>query len=80
MSRAKNLPVPPRTDIDALTEACVAPIEAELVTLALTHRSYANEAGGIANNERLEFLGDAVLSIVIADRLFHDQNPSDSSA
>ncbi len=79
MSRAKNLPIPPRTDIDALTVAWGAPIDPELVTLALTHRSYANEAGGIANNERLEFLGDAVLSIVIADRLFHDHPDSPES-
>lgn len=72
MPRAKHLPVPPRTDVESLVEAWGAPIAQDLLVLALTHRSYANEAGGIANNERLEFLGDAVLSIVVADRLFRD--------
>jgi ribonuclease-3 len=37
---------------------------------ALTHRSYCNEHPGTAPNERLEFLGDSVLSVVISDRLF----------
>lgn len=38
---------------------------------ALTHSSFANEArGGTQSNERLEFLGDAVLSIVVSDYLF----------
>lgn len=41
---------------------------------ALTHTSYANEAKGhLPNNERLEFLGDSVLSVVVADYLFHTQ-------
>ena len=44
----------------------------DLLTLALTHRSYAYEAGGIPHNERLEFLGDAVLGIVVTDRLYTD--------
>lgn len=43
----------------------------ELLTLALTHRSYAYENGGLPTNERLEFLGDAVLELVITDELFH---------
>lgn len=39
---------------------------------ATTHSSFANEVKkGAANNERLEFLGDAVLSIVVSDYLFH---------
>ncbi len=38
---------------------------------ALTHRSYANEQG-ISNNERLEFLGDAVLQLVVTRHLFSD--------
>ncbi len=38
---------------------------------ALTHSSYANEVRhGVKSNERLEFLGDAVLSIVVSDYLF----------
>ena len=42
----------------------------ENLQLALTHSSYANETRSAENNERLEFLGDAVLSIVVSDYLF----------
>jgi ribonuclease III len=45
-------------------------IDAKLLTLALTHRSYAYESGGLEPNERLEFLGDAVLGVVVTDHLF----------
>jgi ribonuclease III len=44
-----------------------------LLELALTHRSLANEtpsAAGTGDNERLEFLGDAVLGLVVADHLY----------
>ena len=38
---------------------------------ALTHSSFANEAkNGISSNERLEFLGDSVLSIIVSDYIF----------
>lgn len=70
MGRSKHLPVPPRTDTEALVTAWGTRIDPPLLHLALVHRSYANEAGGIANNERLEFLGDSVLSIVIAQKLY----------
>ena len=45
----------------------------EQLQAALYHSSYANEhrAGGITSNERLEFLGDAVLGLVTADYLYH---------
>jgi len=45
----------------------------QLLTEALTHSSYANEIKHkkVAHNERLEFLGDSVLSIVISDYIFH---------
>ena len=44
----------------------------ELLTVALTHSSYAKErkAQHIEYNERLEFLGDAVLSIIVSDYIF----------
>lgn len=47
-------------------------LDAELLTLALTHRSYAYENGGLPPNERLEFLGDAVLGLVITDHLYNE--------
>jgi len=45
-----------------------------LLKQALIHSSYANENPGLApaSNERLEFLGDAVLSMVVAAKLYHD--------
>lgn len=40
--------------------------------LALTHRSFAYEQGGLPTNERLEFLGDAVLGIVVTKALYEE--------
>lgn len=45
-------------------------LDPELLVLALTHRSFAHEAGGIPTNERLEFLGDAVLGLVVTEALY----------
>lgn len=45
-------------------------IDPELLSLALTHRSFAYENGGIAHNERLEFLGDAILGQAVTVDLF----------
>ena len=44
----------------------------ELLRQALVHRSYLNESQepGISSNERLEFLGDAVLGLVVAQELY----------
>lgn len=49
-----------------------------LLEHAMTHTSRANEdlSGGVADNESLEFLGDAVLGFVIADLLFRDMPAS----
>ncbi len=42
----------------------------ELLVHALSHRSWCAEAGGQPSNERLEFLGDAVLGLVVAEHCF----------
>ncbi|MFT3799339.1 ribonuclease III [Microbacterium sp.] len=49
-------------------------IDPELLSLALTHRSFAYENGGIAHNERLEFLGDSILGQAVTVHLF-TRNP-----
>jgi ribonuclease-3 len=45
-------------------------VDPELLDRALTHRSYAYEQGGLPTNERLEFLGDSVLGLVVTEHLF----------
>ncbi|WP_442212213.1 ribonuclease III [Specibacter sp. RAF43] len=50
-------------------------IDAGTLRLALTHRSYAYENGGIPTNERLEFLGDSILGFSVTDALYRD-NPT----
>lgn len=45
-----------------------------LLRRAVTHRSYAYENGNLPHNERLEFLGDSVLGLVVTDTLFR-RNP-----
>jgi ribonuclease-3 len=50
-------------------------IEPELLQLALTHRSFAYENGGLAHNERLEFLGDSILGQAVTVMLY-TENPT----
>jgi ribonuclease-3 len=59
---------PRRTDLEKALGVTVR--DRDLLRRALTHRSYAYENGGLPTNERLEFLGDAVLSIVVTDHLY----------
>ncbi len=44
----------------------------ELLQLALTHRSFAYENGGVPHNERLEFLGDSILGQAVTVMLYND--------
>ncbi len=60
-----------------LLDALGAELPDDLLTLALTHRSYAYENGGLPTNERLELLGDAVLGLVIVEELFR-RHPDNS--
>ena len=52
---------------DYLAEVVGGPCDEALLLRALTHRSYSYENDGLPHNERLEFLGDAVLGIVVTD-------------
>ena len=53
-----------------LTQISGADIDEPLLLRALTHRSYAYENGNLPHNERQEFLGDAVLGVVVTETLY----------
>lgn len=57
---------------DAIGAIIGGDIDLALLDHALTHRSYAYENGGLPNNERLEFLGDSVLGLVVTESLYAD--------
>ncbi len=47
-------------------------VDEDLLALALSHRSYCAENPGAESNERLEFLGDSVLGLVVTDHLYRE--------
>jgi ribonuclease III len=57
-------------DISALLATLHVQVGDELLDRALMHRSFAYENGGLPTNERLEFLGDSVLGLIVTDTLF----------
>ncbi|GAB4083512.1 ribonuclease III [Myceligenerans cantabricum] len=61
---------PTRAEPSELLDKLGVVLDPELLVLALTHRSFAHEAGGIPTNERLEFLGDTVLGLVVTEALY----------
>jgi ribonuclease III len=66
------MPLSAEDRVSELTRRLGEPFrDAQLALTALTHKSYANEArdAGTADNERLEFLGDAVIDLAISHRL-----------
>jgi ribonuclease III len=66
------VPDAPRAGIDELLQALEVPLDPALLERALTHRSFAYENGGLPTNERLEFLGDSVLGLIVTDTLFRE--------
>ncbi len=58
----------------SLSEVLGVSIDPTLLELALTHRSFAYENGGIGHNERLEFLGDSILGQAVTVMLY-SENP-----
>ncbi len=62
-----------RAEMAALTERLGGRLQdPALLTRALAHRSWCAEVSGQESNERLEFLGDAVLGMVVTDHLYRD--------
>ena len=61
-----------RPESAELLDALGVPLGAGLLERALTHRSFAYENGGLPTNERLEFLGDSVLGLIVTDTLFNE--------
>jgi ribonuclease-3 len=59
-----------RPPLSALAERLEVDLDLELLERAVTHRSFAYENGGLPTNERLEFLGDSVLGLVVTDTLY----------
>ena len=62
-----------------LTQHLGVEISPDLLELAFTHRSYAYEAGITHTNERLEFLGDSVLGLVVTEELYRKYPDLDES-
>jgi ribonuclease-3 len=60
----------PGADPAELQRVLGVPIKPGSLERALTHRSYAYENGNLPTNERLEFLGDSVLGLVVTDTLY----------
>ena len=57
-------------DISVLLAMLHVQVDDQLLDRALMHRSFAYENGGLPTNERLEFLGDSVLGLIVTDTLF----------
>lgn len=79
MTRAEHTGHGERT-LEELQRTLQIEVDPALLLLALTHRSYAYEHGGIPTNERLEFLGDSILGQAVTVKLFRDHPDLDEGA
>jgi ribonuclease-3 len=73
MSDQHDVPLPPEPDLDELERRLgVSFKDRGLLRHALIHKSLTNDLGesGLGSNERLEFLGDSVLGMLVSDQLF----------
>ena len=71
-ARRAAAPAPPAAPLSALQEVLGLRIDEGLLELALTHRSFAYENGGLPTNERLEFLGDSILGQAVTVMLYRE--------
>ena len=69
---SENLENPDRDLLELLRETAIEPNDIEIFRLSMTHSSYLNEQGlpTWEGNERLEFLGDAVIGLVVTEALY----------
>ncbi len=63
---------PLSADVHRLLANWGASVDPELLITALTHRSFAYETGSGMHNERLEFLGDSVLGVIVTDWVYRN--------
>ena len=54
-------------------------VNSKLYKTAFTHTSYSNEHDNVSNYERLEFLGDAVLELILSDFLYNEKSLKEGS-
>lgn len=67
----RQTPAVSRDDLEALEHRLrVRLSDCELLRQAVTHRSYLGETTGFESNERLEFLGDSVIGMVVSEHLY----------
>lgn len=71
-SQTEMPPGSPQGDPGGFLDAFGISVDPDLLTLALTHRSWAYEHGGAPHNERLEFLGDSILGQAVTVQLYRD--------
>ncbi|ADG89479.1 ribonuclease 3 [Thermobispora bispora] len=72
MAASGSKPVDVEIVRQELGEILDVELSPDILEQALTHRSYAYENGGLPTNERLEFLGDSVLGLVVTDTLYRN--------